>query len=1042
VTTAAIDAGYTGVDQQERIRNCIRDYYQNHGTIYVCLGGDNTVVPDRDCYVSVGSYVSSTMPTDLYYGGLDGTWDSDGDGIYGEAGEDTDVDLLPEVWVGRIPVRTAQQAADYITKLIAYETAGAQDFSGRLLLTGTKLWNRYSGDSRPADFRDHDPVSDAHIWNNRACRDAIQPYRQLTFLGQMHDTRTSWDTAVAVDYALTSTNLQTRMNDGYHHVLMATHGGTTAWSTESGGSFSTTHAAGMTNAARPSVIYTIACNTGAFDTAEPSLSEAFVRNAGGGAVVYMGCSRYGWGSPGSYAGGTSFDYARKFYEEHFGQGRNVIGEAFARHKMAMAGLSGYNNSRRWVQFGLNLQGDPAVTLHGPEPGRTLQIDVPNGWEVYNRKSTVPIRWCAGGGGWQSGDKVKLEYSTDSGGTWQTIDGAGSLDYDVALFEWTPDTVPASEHCRVRVSFVSDPGINDASDHDFTIFQQVYYVDKDAVGGANDGTSWEDAFLTIEDAMAVVSAGDELWVAEGVYTSADDPVVQLAAEASLYGGFNATETELGQRDWQAHPTIIDGEGARRCVMGAAGATLDGFVLRNGVASSGAGIRAYSVAMTIANNVIVNCNASSEGGGIVSAVAASSITNNVLTRNSAVRGGGIYIYNCPTQFTGNRIVGNTATSQGGGAYCSYASADLSSNLFAGNTAASSGGGICGIDAADATVAHNTICGNSSGICWYPDNAVLANLILRENGDDLDGCTATYSCIEDGDAGTGNIHDDPMFVEATEGTWSADGVYNAATGRTTLTHEGAAWETDVFAGLTINPQTGQDLEFVIAGNTAEEILVWGDASGIAHGGDSYRINDYHLQAGSPCIDSADGGVGPYSDLEGNPRQDDPGMPNRGTGWPWSDMGAYEFQGTTPVVCEIDLVAGWNLVSVSVEPQEPGRDSVFPPDICEIVWEYQNPSGYVQPDQIAPKKGYWVKANQATTLHVSGDRPGDTMVFVLTGWNLVGVVGRSLDEPWQPVPDSYNCSTIWGYVPPYRIPQQQCDEWRGYWIKAICDGYVWYGY
>ena len=32
-----------------------------------------------------------------------------------------------------------------------------------------------------------------------------------------------------------------------------------------------------------------------------------------------------------------------------------------------------------------------------------------------------------------------------------------------------------------------------------------------------------------------------------------------------------------------------------------------------------------------------------------------------------------------------------------------------------------------------------------------------------DDLNGCTATYSCIYDGDAGTGNISSDPLFVNA---------------------------------------------------------------------------------------------------------------------------------------------------------------------------------------------------------------------------------------------------------------------------------------
>jgi hypothetical protein len=54
----------------------------------------------------------------------------------------------------------------------------------------------------------------------------------------------------------------------------------------------------------------------------------------------------------------------------------------------------------------------------------------------------------------------------------------------------------------------------------------------------------------------------------------------------------------------------------------------------------------------------------------------------------------------------------------------------------------------------------------------------------------------------------------------------------------------------------------------------------------------DDYHLQAGSPCIDAAYGDIAPEFDLDGFPRVDDPDAPNTGEGPPWVDMGAYEFQ------------------------------------------------------------------------------------------------------------------------------------------------------
>jgi hypothetical protein len=54
-----------------------------------------------------------------------------------------------------------------------------------------------------------------------------------------------------------------------------------------------------------------------------------------------------------------------------------------------------------------------------------------------------------------------------------------------------------------------------------------------------------------------------------------------------------------------------------------------------------------------------------------------------------------------------------------------------------------------------------------------------------------------------------------------------------------------------------------------------------------------DYHLQAGSPAIDAADGAVLPEADIEGQARVDDPDTPNTGVGDPpYADMGAFEYQ------------------------------------------------------------------------------------------------------------------------------------------------------
>ena len=382
LTTDEINEQYDGTrpdgkaDLQTKIRNAIADYVQNNGTTYVVLGGDNTIVPDRDTYVSVGRYKESRMPTDLYYAGLDGTWDEwDMDGTYGEAyvnskWNQNEGDLSADVLLGRIPIQTENQAAAYINKVIAYETEPPTEIMKKVLIAGMKLWSSYKNTSRPDEnmtdghmqFRDsnHQTVSDAEIWGRRMYRDTVENYFQGNQISYLFDTLTSWDDANAGSFASSRDNMISKFNEGWNFMTYSTHGNTNIWATESN-HFKDSHAMQLDNLT--AFVYTIACITGAFDK-ERSLSEGFIRNPDGGAIVYMGCSRYGWGSPGSYHGGPSLMYQRKFYEKVFKEKTTNVGEAFNAHKAAYSPSSSYNGSYRWVQFGMNLQGDPAIEIKG------------------------------------------------------------------------------------------------------------------------------------------------------------------------------------------------------------------------------------------------------------------------------------------------------------------------------------------------------------------------------------------------------------------------------------------------------------------------------------------------------------------------------------------------------------------------------------------------------------------------------------------------------------------------------------------------------
>jgi hypothetical protein len=107
---------------------------------------------------------------------------------------------------------------------------------------------------------------------------------------------------------------------------------------------------------------------------------------------------------------------------------------------------------------------------------------------------------------------------------------------------------------------------------FGLTQKVYaagptilYVDMDALG-ASDGSSWENAYPTLQDALdwtnAHGSASFEIWIAEGEYYP-DEGGGRIDNDRSesfriewnnvqIYGGFIGDETDRCQRDWNKIP----------------------------------------------------------------------------------------------------------------------------------------------------------------------------------------------------------------------------------------------------------------------------------------------------------------------------------------------------------------------------------------------------------------------------------------------------------------------------------------------------------
>ena len=90
VTVDDICANYAGNDVQAKIHNFLADVYQHYGMLFVLFGGDVNVVPTRlidsvSCQGLISTTHVSPFHTDLYYTAVESSWDSNGNGIYGES---------------------------------------------------------------------------------------------------------------------------------------------------------------------------------------------------------------------------------------------------------------------------------------------------------------------------------------------------------------------------------------------------------------------------------------------------------------------------------------------------------------------------------------------------------------------------------------------------------------------------------------------------------------------------------------------------------------------------------------------------------------------------------------------------------------------------------------------------------------------------------------------------------------------------------------------------------------------------------------------
>ncbi len=352
---------YPGRDHQEKIRNYLKTL-SDSGIVYVLLGGDTPIIPCRFAYAMTCSARyhprEDSLPCDLYYADLEGTWDRDNDNIFGEV-EDS-IDLYPNLIVGRAPVEDIAEAQRFVEKVLHYEKSPPTNFQNRAMFAANILWSN--------------PYTDQGKKKDRMEEESFAPFYTCTKLYQRlgNLSPTAVKSAIRTGQSLLN-------HDGHGWINLMQAGSGNIYNAD----FDT-----LTNDWYHGLFYSIGCWTSAFDF--NSISESWVTSLRGGGIAFIGNSSYGWGSPGNPGFGYSDRFDMRFFYELLKLDHSQSGVALNLAKVYYIPFSREKNVYRWHQYQLNLLGDPETSIWTNFPG-VLTVNYPASLPLGSGRVMVTVR---------------------------------------------------------------------------------------------------------------------------------------------------------------------------------------------------------------------------------------------------------------------------------------------------------------------------------------------------------------------------------------------------------------------------------------------------------------------------------------------------------------------------------------------------------------------------------------------------------------------------------------------------------------------------
>ena len=362
-TIEALRAQYpSAADDAERMRLWIRDQYTGPGARWVLLGGTAALVPTRIAYSAF--FGGQFIPTDLYFSCLDGSWNADGDALWGEgyasaADPGDDVDLNPEVWVGRAPVTNATEAHAFVARSLQAAREPATPRPPRALLAAEVLFPQVwsQGDAVTLDGATlaeellprltSGGFASRRLYENYldpTLTPGSEPLGRVPFLDAFDDGH---DLVLVFD-----AQTQTELGMGGSEVVTVPD------------------LQALTNTVPLSHVY-LWGGEGPLGPDSP-IGPAFFHTPGGepgGAVTVVGLTQFAFPTALRY-------YADEYFRLLIDEDVRALGETLGRSRLPFVQFSQYDGVNRWTQMALEMFGDPQLSLPR-HAGHDLALSAPS-----------------------------------------------------------------------------------------------------------------------------------------------------------------------------------------------------------------------------------------------------------------------------------------------------------------------------------------------------------------------------------------------------------------------------------------------------------------------------------------------------------------------------------------------------------------------------------------------------------------------------------------------------------------------------------------